>query len=96
MARHDWVRLGTAGKNCQGANALASFSWERGIVILKSKESVRRLFAAHDLTIHSLRHGKHWIVHASRNGGPIQRVIISRATAAHVLRKIEADLRRVR
>jgi hypothetical protein len=65
-------------------------------MILKSEESVRRLFAAHNLTIHSLRHGKHWVVRASRNGGPIVRIIISHGAKTHVLRKIENDLRRVR
>jgi hypothetical protein len=65
-------------------------------MILKSERSVRRLFAAHDLTIHTMRHNKHWVVRASRNGGPIKRITISHGPRAHVLRKIEADLRRMR
>jgi hypothetical protein len=65
-------------------------------MILKSERSVRRLFAAHDLTIHTMRHGRHWVVRASRDGGPIVRIIISHGSKTHVLRKIEAELRRIR
>ena len=65
-------------------------------MILKSQHSVRRLFAAHGLTIHTIRHNKHWVVRASRNGGPIHRITISHAKQPHLMRKIEADLARVR
>lgn len=61
------------------------------------ERKVRRLFADHGLIIHKLRRGRHWCVQASRDGGPIRSVTITPASGCwYALRKIEADLRRVR
>jgi hypothetical protein len=58
-----------------------------------SKEGVRRLFAAHNLVIHSMRHNRHWCVKASRNGGPIRRFIISGAPREGTMKRILRELR---
>ena len=36
---------------------------------MKHESDVRQLFAAHGLTIHSIRRNGHWHVKASKNGG---------------------------
>jgi hypothetical protein len=58
-----------------------------------SKGSIRRLFAAHDLTIHALRHNRHWCVKASKNGGPVRRFIISGTPREGTMKRIIRELR---
>lgn len=37
---------------------------------MKTEHEVRRLFAEHDMTIHSIRRNGHWVVKAAKPGLP--------------------------
>jgi len=48
------------------------------VTIRFTKEAaVRRLFRDHGYVIHDIRHGSHWQVWASRDGGPVQHFTVA-------------------
>jgi hypothetical protein len=63
---------------------------------MKKERNVRRFFDANDMTIHSLRRGKHWFVTASKKGeDQIGRFILPVLTANwRVPKKLKSDIKR--
>ena len=65
------------------------------MAMFSSENSVRRLFAEHDLTILHIRRNGHWQVKASRNGGPPQHFTVPISPSDYrSLKNLNANLKR--